>query len=262
MNVEGLHNMTQSRFHIIGRIAYFALPEPENRIAAFGKVGILRSVNTDATVLTLGKYGEFVGMGVPIIAIELNNDAVLRNEGVHTELTADHGLRLEVNARALHDLVSSPFKTVDLDRLLIGIHSAQHGRSFGIFVSAFKRAVDRIGLRAGWRPTERLTAYLTGVLVFIASLPRDLVFDTAKESRTALEAARRQVELVATPFAIDHLSASLRRRNACRITAIIRAIAGVSKEAFTAVGAVVVFASHTAILAQTIATIKPVQVSE
>lgn len=172
-----------------------AFPYPDNTISASLHIGVLRAVKGHAMRLS-GRGGrKLSGVAVPIIAVELNDNAHRGDKGIDTKLIPYQILPFIRNAKLVKQGISKPLKVVGMLCKLFGIHAAQQKRAIRIGIAAFDRTVfDIIGFAARSRPQKRLAAHLTNMAGFVTPLPVVRVFGAAEIMLGKLQPFRRQVE--------------------------------------------------------------------
>lgn len=191
---------------MIGTVQYIGFPKANNLNTALVHVGVLRVVKPYAALLSFVLRIVFAWVSVPVFSIKLNGQISRRNERINGEFSANRVLLDVLDTDTVKDSKARPFQFVWANLLLSNIHAQKHCGAFRVFVAALKRAVKNVG--AGWRPFERLAAYLAGVFDLVAPLPFVSMFGTAEVMRCKLKALLGGVKRLTAQFAV-YLLASL-----------------------------------------------------
>lgn len=179
-----------------------ALPEAEHSITAGGHVGVLRNVKLHPFALALIWIREFIGVTVPVIAVELDHQTRPRQESIDTELITDQVLTLIGYVKAVEDRIGGALKMIWMQFELLDIHAAEHGGAFWVGITTRDRTIgDVVGLRAGWRQPKGLAAYLADMLCFVAALPHSCMGVATKEAFGCFKSSGWQIENLAAQLA-------------------------------------------------------------
>lgn len=162
-------------------------PHTDDRVAALYHVGVLRDIEGHASPLTSVGRGELGGVAVPVVAVELHDDAAIRQEGIHAELAADDVLRRVGNTETVEDGIPGLLDVVRLHALLHGVHGDKHGVTVRVSVAARERAIGNVvGFAPRRRPTEGFAAHLTDMFRLVAALPNVGAFPRAETGLVAV----------------------------------------------------------------------------
>ncbi len=154
------------------RFLEITFPYPQHAIAARLHVGVLRLVEGDAAGLAMVKRGEFGGVAMPVVTIELNDKIDRGDKGIYTKLVTNQELAFIRHVKRIEYGVGGALEVVWFHAQLLCVHAAQMYAPLWVFVSALKRAIgDVVSLRPGRRPIEGLAAYLASVFGLVATLP-------------------------------------------------------------------------------------------
>jgi len=187
---------------MIGYALELALPNPDNAIAAGSHVRILGLVKGETPTLAIVKDGELCGVSVPVVAIELDDQAEGREEGINTELIADKILPLIGDTELIKKCIAETLKVVGVHRELFCIHMAQHDFALRVCVTAFEGTIlDVVQLTARGRPPKSLAAYPADMARLVAPLPLVCVFKAAEIVSGKLNPTCWQVESLAAQLA-------------------------------------------------------------
>lgn len=194
---------TELSYDRIGRAFDLMLPEPEHLISARGHVRVLRGVAAHPFLLAFVGVREPVGVAMPVVAVELDDKAVVRQERVHAELVTNEVLFDVARPHLVEQFVSPALKPVDAGVRLPLVHVDEHGLALRVRVPAGKRTVFDVvlaGRRARGGPPELHPADDAGVRGLVATLPCVRTRLVAEVPRTSF-AVLVDSERLATPRA-------------------------------------------------------------
>lgn len=133
-------------------------PKAKYFIAALGKIGIASLISVRVALLN-GVQGVCVdcGVGVPKVAVPLNNQSLVSIEGIHNKLAADDLLLCKVNADTFQDGAPSLLKYVCF---FVGGESqnAVDPLHIGMVIAASVRAILDRSFESPTRHIERIAA--------------------------------------------------------------------------------------------------------
>jgi hypothetical protein len=168
-----------------------------------------------------GKLGR---VAVPVVAIELDDEASARHERIDAELAADQVLPVMGDPDGVKHGVTGAFEVVRPHLSLGHVHGDHPGCLLRIGVATGAGAVGRISLNlAGRRPAKPGAAHLACVGVLVPTLPCVRAFYAAVEPAVFLRRGS-EVERLAAGNAglflarLPHRGAALAR--ACRLVAL------------------------------------------
>jgi len=109
--------------------------------------------------LSLIENRKFLGVAMPVVAVELNNQPQRRDKGIHTKLSTDKVLRLIGYAQFVKCGVSDFLKFRHFHRLLNLVQAYQLSALDRVCISALKRTILDAVLSA-WNHRGRKAKYL------------------------------------------------------------------------------------------------------
>lgn len=131
---------------------------------------------------------------MPVIAVELDDQTLLRQKRINAEFTADDMLWLIGRADRVENTIADRLGFRAVSALLSGVQLDQHCMAIGISITARQRAIQYSLCFARWRPSEPAPTNLTGVAIFIATLPEDLMIKATKVMFGLAQPVFRQVK--------------------------------------------------------------------
>ncbi len=159
-----------------------ALPNTQHAVAACAHICILGRIKHGSSPLAHTRNWKFRWIAMPIVPIELNDQARRWHESIYTEFFTDQELRFIGNVDGGQNLIACSLKIIDITSGLDGVHVNQPLASLRICIATRRRAVEWLPVRlARWRPRELVAAHFAAVVVAIASLPLIGMSARAKE---------------------------------------------------------------------------------
>lgn len=161
-----------------------AFPNSDNGIAAFSQISVLRCVESFPFLLAVGKRLKSFLVAVPVVSVKLNDDLLILNHGIDTELVEQQGLSIVRGIEVVKQGITFNLKSIGFHCLLDDIHLNQPFVSLRVFISTLRRAVGRIGLfDTAFRPAKRDATNLASEVEFVAALPEIQTFSRAEVDR-------------------------------------------------------------------------------
>jgi len=153
---------------MLGLVAKNRLPQSEHTKPALREVGVLRLVERDAPALPRVWLGEAFGVTMPVVAVKLNDEVRVRDEGVDAELPGDEMLPQVEHAGLCEKAISAPFVAVGVRGLLRGVHRQEALARGRVRVATRERTVRALD---GRRTRTRLAAHAAIELDLGSPLP-------------------------------------------------------------------------------------------
>lgn len=146
-----------------------SFPDAQDAVTLLGKKCVLLSIKLSSVKLSGSRIGEHVGVSVPVIPIELDDQEGAREKRIDNEPMKENHLLLVPDSEPIENAVADPLKLGWRQPPNV-LQQVLPARRIG--VPAPQRAVGRIALcNPRWRPAEGTAAHLTNELKFLAALP-------------------------------------------------------------------------------------------
>jgi hypothetical protein len=149
------------------------LPKPDYLKAACCHVGVLAPVQLHPPYLASVGRWEACGVAVPVVPIELDDNAKLRVERINAESPANQVLRGILHSDAVKHAIPSSLQPIGAHRRLPLVHFTQHHRPLRVGVPARRSAIGRVRLLLSrGRPAELGAACFAPVCDLAPALPK------------------------------------------------------------------------------------------
>lgn len=201
-----------------------AFPDPDNTITTGAHIRILRGVEAHTAALACVRLWKLLRMPMPVIAIKLHDQPMLRQKGVNAELAANNVLWQIDQAQIVEQLIADSLNSCLVPALLGRVQFDQHSTAIGIGVAAVERTIQHLIGFSRRRPAKHAPAHLTGVAVFITTLPGDLMGTATKIMLCISQTCRRD---------INKITAKITRNLSACATCWLRRCTGTQRRAKT-----------------------------